>query len=158
MNNIPPNTEKVNKPEKDKKVNIYDIKVYLLYGLLVIVLVFVLTAYFKSIKKGKNKDYSANKSFSFVKKSNKFFLPRKISSVFSFTKSSSKPVDPKKLKSQNLVLNGILFSPGNKYALINNNIVREGDKIGDAVVLQINEDYVELENSTSRFKLRPYKK
>ncbi len=156
MADIPANT--VNKAEKEKKVKIPDIKIYLLYGLLVIVLFFVFNAYLKSIKKQQSKDYSSTISYSSVK-NNKFGLPRKIFGAFSFSKFfSSNQVNPKKLKSQNLVLNGILISGGNKYALINNNIVREGDKLGDAVVLQINEEYVELKSGTSRFKLKPYTK
>lgn len=158
MDNIASKTENTNKPEKDKKVNKFDIKAYLMYGVLVIVLLFAFAAYFKAIKKGKNKNSAANSSYSFVKKSNKFVLLRKIYGLFSFTKSSSSPGDSKKLKSQNLVLNGVVISGGNKFALINNIIVNEGDRIGDALVLQITSEYVELESSALRFKLTPYKK
>lgn len=159
MDNIPSKTENINKPEKDKKVNKYDLKAYLMYGVLVVVLLFASAAYFKAVKKRKTKDYAANSSYSFVKKSNKFVLLRKLYSFFSFTKSSSsRPGDSKKLKSQNLVLNGIVISDANKFALINNIIVKEGDRIGDALVLQINSEYVELESAASKFKLTPYKK
>lgn len=159
MNNTPSNS--ANKPEKNKEkiAKISDIKVYLLSGFLVVVLFFATKMFLGSIKKARNEGYSSIKSFTFVKKNSRLGLPQKILAVFSFPKVfSGKAADPKKLKSQNLVLNGILLSDGKKFALINNNIVNEGDRIGDAVVLLINADYVELENNTTRFKLTPYKK
>lgn len=159
MGNIPPNTVNPNKPEKEKKAKNFDIKVYLLYAALVVALFFVLKIYLNSTKKGQNTANYADKAYSFVKKSNRFRLPQKILSVFSSSKKVFvKQTGQEKLKSQNLVLNGILFSPEKKLALINNVIVKEGDKIGDAIVLQINENFVELENRSSKFKLRPYKK
>jgi len=42
-------------------------------------------------------------------------------------------------------LNGVFFSGGEGYALINNRIVKKGDKIGRASVVQIFLDEVELE-------------
>lgn len=156
---IPPNTVNTNKPEEDKKAKKLDIKVYLLYAVLVVALLFVLGIYLKTAKKWQNKANYADKPYSFAKKSYRFRLPRNIFSFFSSAKNVfMKQTDPKKLKSQDLVLNGIFLSPENKFALINNVIVKEGDKIGDAVVLQINADFVELENSSSTFKLKPYKK
>ncbi len=156
---IPPNTGNPKKPEKEKKAKNFDIKVYLIYAVLVVAVFLVLKIYLKSNKKWLNKVNYSDKAQAFAKKSNRFRLPQKILSVFSFSKNVFvKPTDPKKLKSQNLVLNGIFLSTEKKLALINNVIVKEGDKIGDAIVLQINSDFVELENSSSRFKLRPYKK
>jgi type II secretory pathway component PulC len=51
--------------------------------------------------------------------------------------SSSKPT---------LALNGIVFSPGSSYALINNKVVKEGDKIEGTVVVRIAKDNVELKD------------
>ncbi len=50
-------------------------------------------------------------------------------------------------------LNGIFFSPNLCYALINNQIVKEGDTVEGAVVQKISEDEVELKNRTSVIKL-----
>ena len=50
-------------------------------------------------------------------------------------------------------LNGVFFSGGEGYALINNRIVKKGDKIGRASVVQIFLDEVELELDGSIIKL-----
>lgn len=46
-----------------------------------------------------------------------------------------------------LVLNGIVISAGASYALINNKIIREGDKIEATTVVRITKDSVELKDS-----------
>ncbi len=161
MVNIPPNTVNTNKPEREKakKIKFPDVKIYLAYVFLAVLILFSLKMYLNSIKKGQNKFYSVNKPYAFVKKNNKYDFLKKIFPALPFQKNVSvKQEGPKKLKSQNLILNGILFSPEKKLALINNIIVKEGDTVGDVVVLLINADYVELGSSTLRFKLRPYKK
>jgi len=53
------------------------------------------------------------------------------------------------------VLNGIVFSPGSSYALVNNKIVKEGDKIEGATVVRITEDSVELKDGDTAFKISP---
>lgn len=50
-------------------------------------------------------------------------------------------------------LNGIFFSQNEGFALINNQIVKEGDNIGSAKVLLIRLDEVELESDGSLIKL-----
>jgi len=50
-------------------------------------------------------------------------------------------------------LNGVFFSGGEGYALINNRIVKKGDKIERATVVQISLDEVELELDGSIIKL-----
>lgn len=50
-------------------------------------------------------------------------------------------------------LNGVYFSGGEGYALINNRIVKEGDKVNGATVTQIFLDEVELEKEGSVIKL-----
>ncbi len=52
-----------------------------------------------------------------------------------------------------LVLNGIVLSPGASYALINNKIVREGDKIERIMVVRIAKDSVELKDGDTSFKI-----
>ncbi|OGX43894.1 MAG: hypothetical protein A3G38_03065 [Omnitrophica WOR_2 bacterium RIFCSPLOWO2_12_FULL_51_8] len=53
----------------------------------------------------------------------------------------------------NLVLNGIFFSRDEGYALINNQIVKEGDEVDGATVKEINIDEVELAALGSTIKL-----
>ena len=50
-------------------------------------------------------------------------------------------------------LNGVYFSGGEGYALINNRIVKEGDIVDGATVVQIFLDEVELERDGSIIKL-----
>ena len=52
-----------------------------------------------------------------------------------------------------LVLNGIMFSPGRSYALINNRIVKEGDTIEGVTVKQIAQDSVQMQDAEKEFKL-----
>lgn len=54
---------------------------------------------------------------------------------------------------EQLVLNGIFFSDEKGYALINNQIVKEGDVIGGSTVKRIGLDEVELEFEGSAIKL-----
>ncbi|MDP2941752.1 MAG: hypothetical protein Q8N85_05855 [Candidatus Omnitrophota bacterium] len=57
------------------------------------------------------------------------------------------------LPSPILVLNGIFFSQENGYALINNQIVKEGDDVDGAKVKKISMDEVELDALGSSIKL-----
>lgn len=66
---------------------------------------------------------------------------------------SAQTADARKTDLPRLVLSGIVFSPYNSYALINNKIVKQGDKINGATVERINEDNVELKTENSSFKL-----
>ncbi|MCX5697188.1 MAG: hypothetical protein NTU54_04370 [Candidatus Omnitrophica bacterium] len=50
-------------------------------------------------------------------------------------------------------LNGIFFSSNLGYALINNQIVKEGDMVEGAIVQKISEDEVELKDRTTIIKL-----
>jgi type II secretory pathway component PulC len=61
----------------------------------------------------------------------------------------------KKLARPALVLNGIMFSPGRSYALINNRIVKEGDTIEGVTVKQISADSVEMQDGQAQFKISP---
>jgi len=75
------------------------------------------------------------------------------------------PVDKKEPNSQpsdietpkesqpSFVLNGVFFSGAEGYALINNRIVKKGDKIDGATVTQIFLDEVELDFDGSAIKL-----
>ncbi len=52
-----------------------------------------------------------------------------------------------------LVLNGIFIAKDNCYAIINNRIVKKGDVIDGATVVQITMEEVELETEAIKFKL-----
>lgn len=53
-----------------------------------------------------------------------------------------------------LVLNGVVFSPPSNYALINNKIFKEGDKIEGVTVVRITKDTVEFKDTDDNaFKL-----
>jgi hypothetical protein len=64
------------------------------------------------------------------------------------TEASSQPSQPPQL-----TLNGIFFSQDGGYALINNEIVREGDVVQGVTVLRILADEVDLDYNGSPFKL-----
>lgn len=66
--------------------------------------------------------------------------------------ASIKPL-PKPETAPDFILNGVFFSDNEGYALINNQIVRQGDIIGNAAVSKISEDAVELKAGTSTIKL-----
>ena len=53
-----------------------------------------------------------------------------------------------------LALDGILWGSDNPYAIINNDIVTVGDIVDDAMVLEINEDNVIVEQDDERYILR----
>lgn len=59
-------------------------------------------------------------------------------------------------KTENLsefILNGIMWDKDNPYAVINNEVVKLGDKIGDKTVVEINEKNVVLEQDGQRHTL-----
>ena len=58
------------------------------------------------------------------------------------------------LPASNFVLNGIFFSGGSTYALVNNKIVQPGDSIDGAQVLSISAETVELKLGDSTITLR----
>lgn len=60
---------------------------------------------------------------------------------------------PEKKFRESLVLNGVFFSQNEGYALINNQIVKEGDVIGEGKVKRITLDEVELEYEGAEIKL-----
>lgn len=60
---------------------------------------------------------------------------------------------PQKAVLPPLILNGVFFSGNESYALINNQIVKEGDVIAAATVVRITLEAVTLEANGSRFEL-----
>jgi hypothetical protein len=71
------------------------------------------------------------------------------------TTTLKKQPSEEKIKSPRavLALNGIVLSPGSSYALINNKIVKEGDKIEGIIVVRITKDSVELKDGDTAFKI-----
>lgn len=65
--------------------------------------------------------------------------------------SSEAPSQPS--QPPQLTLNGIFFSQDGGYALVNNEIVREGDVVDGVTVVRILSDAVELDYNGSPFKL-----
>ncbi len=55
---------------------------------------------------------------------------------------------------EGFVLSGILWNQDNPYAIINNDIVAVGDIVDDAMVLEINEDNVIVEQDDQRYILK----
>ncbi len=159
MNDLLPDAGE--KPEK----SFHNITIYLLCAVAVVLGFFATKTLFNSILKFQNNIFSTNKPKLFLKimnniatkkVSDEFDLQHKPSPTFFFTKIfSGKKAALNIAPPQNFILNGILFSPGESFALINNKIVKEGDKIGDAAVVLIKEDYVEMKDNSSSFKLTP---
>ena len=54
---------------------------------------------------------------------------------------------------QGLTLNGIVWDANNPYAIINNNIVKLGDRVNDMTVIQINEKDVIVDQDGQQFTL-----
>lgn len=162
MNDILPDAGK--KPEtREKEKSFQNIKIYLLCAVVVILVFFAAKTLFKSILKFQNNIFFSNKPKLFLKikkiisaekTPDQFDLGHTPSSAPFLTKIfSGKRAALNMAKRQNFILNGILFSPGKSFALINNKIVKEGDKIGNAAVVLIKEDYVEMKDNSSSFKL-----
>lgn len=63
------------------------------------------------------------------------------------------PSEVEKESQAPLILNGVFFSEEQGYALINNQIVKEGDVVEGALVLRITLEEVELELNGSTIKL-----
>lgn len=65
----------------------------------------------------------------------------------------SLPTESKEETLHQFILNGIFFSQDQGYALINNQIVKEGDLIDGALVLRVSLEEVVLESKGSTIKL-----
>jgi uncharacterized protein YxeA len=54
---------------------------------------------------------------------------------------------------EDLILNGIVSDRENPYAIINNDVVKVGDKVNDMTVIEINEKSVVLEQDGQKHTL-----
>jgi len=109
----------------------------------------------------------ANLSYSYLTsfKNKSFAITKKIDKVIAKTKAIPKKALPGKTgpavssarkepsEAQPFVLSGIFFSQNEGYAIINNNIVKNGDNVGGAVVKKVGLDEVELEQEGKTIKL-----
>ena len=55
---------------------------------------------------------------------------------------------------EGLILNGIVWDENNAYAIINNDVVEIGNSIGRAIVIEINQDSVILEQDEETYTLK----
>jgi hypothetical protein len=59
----------------------------------------------------------------------------------------------KEIRLEDLTLQAIIYHPENKAALINNQVLKEGVKIGDVEIIEIKPDHVMVKNNTGLFRL-----
>jgi hypothetical protein len=121
------------------------IKLYILYALVACVGLLVGNSVFSFLSSPKHPQ---------VAKAN--VLPEPLSKPAEVSSSQPvlKEVNTLKDKPQLVfTLNGVFFSEGEGYALINNKIVKIGDEVGGAIVKKIDLDAVELETSGTTTKL-----
>lgn len=67
---------------------------------------------------------------------------------------TSLPIIPKERYSSGICLNGILWDRSNPMAIINDSIVKIGDKVDDTFVVDIKQDRVILNDGAREFELR----
>ncbi len=127
------------KTKTDKRVK-PKIKPYLLYALLACVGLFIANAFsvFSFPKPSLNKTQAAVKPEPIIQPP---------------ARTSALEVIPQELKPPSFNLTGVFFSKDESYALINNQIVKKGDKIDGATVMEITVDEVVLESKGSTIKL-----
>ena len=61
---------------------------------------------------------------------------------------------PQEINFVNLKLHGIIYSEGKSLAVINGEVLRKGDKIGEYTILSISEEEVVLEKEGEQFTLK----
>lgn len=132
-------------------------KTYLIYVLVVCFGFFVASIFFSLFGRSFRKKTD-------VLAKNKTILPAQPQPVTDTTVTPKPPstppvsvpaeiVEPQKEPSPAFVLNGVFFSQEEGYALINNQIVKEGDQIDGALVVKIDLSQVELDKEGSTIKL-----
>jgi hypothetical protein len=129
-------------------------KIYLLCGVVVFFGYFAARALFGHISKDKYESFTEARETKVARinaakaarlSAMKSSIPKALAA---FSKEIAKP------KHLPLVLDGIVYAADDSYALINNKILKVGDKIEGAKVLRIEQDYVELKTADSKpFKL-----
>ena len=111
-------------------------KIYLLYALMICLGLFI-----------------ANIFYGRLSQKEPYLAPTRPTAALEKTPSIETEMENQKETPYPLILNGVFFSGGEGYALINNRIVKKGDKIEGATVAQISLDEVELERDGSMINL-----
>ncbi len=150
---------------KKKRISTgYKITSYVLYAIVIVLGLFTGNMFFGSLapskklttekpKETRNIGFSFKKSFpSLIPAAKKTKDPvkeitEKPAQLSSMQTKLAAKAEAKRAPQLLLVLNGVFFSRNKGYALINNRIVKEGDKISTAVVKKISLDKVELDNA-----------
>ena len=129
-------------------------KIYLLllYMLVAIIGFFAAKTFFDFITRAQTEDNVREKALESILPQ----LPEQPPALTELPEANATEItEIKKPQPPTLVLNGIVFSPDSSYALINNKIVKEGDKIEGVIVVRITQDGVELKDQDAPFKLSP---
>ncbi|HIE35804.1 MAG TPA: hypothetical protein EYP89_01010 [Candidatus Omnitrophica bacterium] len=95
--------------------------------------------------------------FSFFVKAQDYNYPFDESSRDPFTPLISKSgqiLIPRKIEAKNLVLNGIIYSPQNSIVVINGEILKEKDKVGEYTIFKIEEKKVILKKKDKKIILK----
>lgn len=117
-------------------------KIYLLYALMICMGLFMANIFYGWLSQKKPAD-----------KKEPYLAPTLPTAALETSVSVEAEMETQKDTLPVFTLNGVFFSGGEGYALINNRIVKKGDKIGRASVVQIFLDEVELELEGSIIKL-----
>jgi len=114
-------------------------KIYLLYALMICLGLFIANIFYGWLSQKKQAVSSSQPSTQ---------TPALAPSV-----SVEAKMETQKESLPEFTLNGVFFSGNEGYALINNRVVKEGDKLDGATVVQISLDEVDLEFNGSIIKL-----
>ncbi|OGX19194.1 MAG: hypothetical protein A3K83_07110 [Omnitrophica WOR_2 bacterium RBG_13_44_8b] len=141
-------------PDKEKAIENRKTrrKLYLIYALVVAIGALAANLAYSYLTSSQNKSFTRNKK---ITKANplarvmpepKQALTEKIGPAVSITRKEPSQAQP-------FVLSGIFFSQNEGYALVNDKIVKNGDKVDGAVVKKVGLDEVELEQEGKTIKL-----
>jgi type II secretory pathway component PulC len=154
INNPQPLTEtgKISEDPKTRR------KLYFIYALVVCLGIFIANFAFTYLTSSKNKSLISPKPHKIAKKEN-LSSPAQLTPTKAAPQSKPAPIKvkpasgSKRESTESLTLNGIFFSQNDGYALINNQIVKDGDTVDGAVVKKITADSVEVEYDGKTLKL-----
>lgn len=125
---------------------------YLVYALIICIIAFTANIFYSWLWPTVRSVKSPAQIVKIVKKE-LTLLPGWQKSILQKSPPVEAHVEPPKETPGVLTLNGVFFSGPEGYALINNRIVKKGDKIQGATVVQIYLDEVDLERDGSIIKL-----
>ncbi len=123
---------------------------YMLYGLILVIGIILSNYVFNLIRINTAAKQNLKKTSPTVTVLTNISLPSKTETKNEITSTSSPLNAEPEIKPKaevNFVLNGIFFSGNDTYALINNQIVRNGDLIEGAKIIKITVKTVEIDNA-----------